>query len=146
MPKALLKIIETTFILLLASPTFSLSQPKVDPGHLYERWICVVPMTGTGTYDDPRRPGLPLPVSHDEEGAPNHLDLLSFTYQLSDDGRFALVELAARNRETLLNILPFIHPGTRIFEKGKHQRADLIRELRKFKKDFLPQPWGVRLP
>ena len=33
-----------------------LAQQKVDPRNRYERLICIVPMIGSGTYEDPRRP------------------------------------------------------------------------------------------
>jgi len=38
------------------------AQHRADPKNLYERLICVVPMIGAGTHEDPRRP-LFAPVS-----------------------------------------------------------------------------------
>ena len=37
------------------------SQKRVDTRNTYERLLCVVPMVGAGTYEDPRRPATALP-------------------------------------------------------------------------------------
>jgi hypothetical protein len=40
----------------LLTAAAGLAQPRVDSGNLYERILAVVPMTGAGTFEDPRRP------------------------------------------------------------------------------------------
>ena len=72
-------------------------QPRVSPRNLYERVWCVVPMTGSGTPEDPRRPMFAaLPPAPGEP--PSRAGILAFMYQESDDGRFALVEFVAADR------------------------------------------------
>ena len=59
----------------------------------HERVLAVVPMVGSGTPDDPRRP-MYAPVPG---GAPSREGIIAFTYQVSDDGKFALVEFVAHD-------------------------------------------------
>ena len=105
------------------------AQRKIDPGHNHERVLAMVPMTGTGTAADPRRP-LHAPVKADPNG------ILSFSYQVSDDGRFAIVEYVARNRAALAPVLAANQPNVKAFEKEKASRAELETEFKKYKKDF----------
>ncbi len=91
------------FFLLIPTAT---AQRKLDPGHNYERVLAVVPMTGAGTAADPRRPPH-APAKADANG------IVSFSYQVSDDGRFAIVELVARSRAALAPILAGSQPVDR---------------------------------
>jgi hypothetical protein len=118
-------------------------QHKVDLQHMYERVLCVVPMVGAGTYDDPRRPMF-APVRPD----PNERSgILGFSYQVSDDGNFALVEFVARDRAALSEILSAKRSDVKAFEKGKARRPDIEAEFRKYRKDFdLDKFRGVGLP
>jgi len=70
------------------------SQSRVPHYSLHERVLLVVPMVGAGTYSDPRRPLFaPAPG---ERRTPNGIH--SFSYEVSDDGKFALVEFVALDR------------------------------------------------
>ncbi len=114
------------FFLVLGS---GIAQRKLDPGHNHERVLAVVPMVGAGTEADPRRP-LHAPLKPDPNG------IVSFTYEVSDDGKFAIVEFVARNREALLPVLVRIQANEKAFEKEKTTKAELETEFRKYKKDF----------
>ncbi len=114
--------------LFLVIPTAD-AQRKLDAGHNHERVIAVVPMTGAGTAADPRRP-LHAPVKADPNG------IVSFSYQVSDDGRFAIVEFVARNRAALAPVLAGSQPNMRAFEKERTSKTELETEFRKYKKDF----------
>ena len=105
------------------------AQRKLDPGHNHERVMAVVPMAGAGTAADPRRP-LHAPVKADPNG------IVSFSYQVSDDGRFAIVEFVALNRAALAPILAPNQPNVKAFEKEKATKSELEAEFRKYKKDF----------
>ena len=59
----------------------------------------MVPIIGAGTADDPRRP-LYSPVAG-SQGSKQGSDILAFASQISDDGKFALIELIGRNRAAL---------------------------------------------
>jgi len=71
-----------------------LAQQAVDPRNRYERLVCIVPMIGSGTYEDPRRPAY-APTSNEQGQAEPGLGILGYSFQISDDGQFALVEFAA---------------------------------------------------
>jgi hypothetical protein len=111
------------------------AQQRVDPRNMYERVLCVVPMVGAGTPDDPRRPQYaPLPPA---PGTPPSRDgIIAFSYQVSDDGMFALVELVAVDRKAFKEVLADVNPNVKAFVKGQHQRADIESEFKKLKKDF----------
>lgn len=111
------------------------AQPRVDPRVRYERIITVQPMIGAGTPADPRRPMfVPLPP---KPGEPlPRTGIAGFSYVMSDDGKFAICEFVARDRASLLPVLNNASLGGKVFERGKAQRADIERELKKYKKDL----------
>jgi hypothetical protein len=122
------------------------AQQRVDPRNMYERALCVVPMVGTGTPDNPRRPQYaPLPPA---PGTPPSRDgIIAFSYQVSDDGKFALVEFVAVDRKAFKEVLADANPSIKAFIKGQHQRADIESEFKKHKKDFsLDQFQGAIVP
>lgn len=117
---------------LLALLCASLSaQNSVDPRHLHERIIAVVPIVGEGTYQDPKRP-LFAPGSKEASDAEG---IQSFSWQPSDDGKYAIVEFVARDRKAFEGILKD-NRTVQAFEKGKAQKVDVERELKRFRKDF----------
>jgi len=133
-------LVPALFGLLASSPV--LAQRRVDPRASYERVRAVLPMTGSGTLADPRRP-LFAPASL----APRaRSGILGFTFVPSDDGRYALCEFAAVDRAALLPILNDRTPGVRVFERGRHSRAEMEAEFRRLKRDFDFSRFGVRLP
>lgn len=90
--------------------------------------LLVVPMTGAGTWEDPKRPAIV-----GESGAP-------FRYQVSDDGTMALVEASPRTiaeAETLTE-LTGKESRAKLFRPEKDRAADVATEFRKWKKDFDP--------
>jgi hypothetical protein len=119
-------------------------QRKVAPQNLYHRVWAVVPMTGSGTEADPRRPlYAPAPAALSQMAA--RQGIVSFTSTLSDDGKFALVEFAAVDRAALLPILTDARQDVKKFEKGKATEADVLKEFRKYKKDFDLRTFGAGL-
>ena len=118
------------------------AQPRVEPRNLYERVLCVVPMVGAGTHADPRRP-LHAPLPGDRALA-SGAGILGFSYILSDDGQFALLELVARDRSAFRAILAEQSSDVKVFEKGRAKPEDIEQEFKKHKKDFrLDQITGV---
>jgi len=75
-----------------------LAQQRVDPRKTHERVLCVVPMVGSGTSDDPRRPQY-APLSPTSGTAASSDGIIAFTFQISDDGNFALAEFVALSRD-----------------------------------------------
>jgi hypothetical protein len=122
-----------------------LAQHRVDPRNTYERVLCVVPMVGSGTPGDPIRPAYaPLPPPPGESPSPN--GIIAFTYQMSDDGKHALVEFVAVDRAAFKDLLADTRPDVKVFVKGRSNRADIETEFKKHKKDFNLDRFGVMMP
>jgi hypothetical protein len=124
------------------------AQHKVDARQLYERLYCVVPMIGTGTWGDPKRPlYAPSPA---QMNSASRSGIIGFTHVLSDDGQFALVEFVARDAKAFDSVLADINinlnTSIKAFRKGKDKREDIEAEFRKHKKDFSFDTFGVRVP
>ena len=132
---------------LLAIATCLRAQHKVDSRQLYERLYCVVPMVGTGTWADPKRPlYAPAPA---QMNPASRTGIIGFTHVLSDNGQFALVEFVARDAKAFDNILADINANINLnmnvksFRKGQDKREDIEAEFRKHKKDFSFEHFGV---
>ena len=124
--------------LLMAALTVS-AQHRVDPRNTYHRIICVVPLVGTGTADDPRRPlYAPTAKSATPDG------IIAFTQAPTDDGRFAIVEFVARNRKAFQAILA--DAGVTSFEKGVQTRSVIETALKRLKRDFDLDKFEVVMP
>jgi len=121
-------------LILVAVITIPLqAQHRVDPGNLYNRVICVVPVVGKGTPADPRRPQYaPWPPKPN----PARTDIISYTQQISDDGQYALVEFVARDRAAFQAIFNDKTAVKAVFEKDKNKKDEIEKELKKYKKDF----------
>src|SRR5687768_16450605 len=76
-------------------------QSRVDLENRHERVIAIVPMIGTRTSADPRRP-LFAP-------APNEFrvgqGIIEYQWTPSDDGKYAVVEFVAKTRRELAHIV-----------------------------------------
>src|SRR5438552_10119977 len=100
---------------------------RVDPRNTYQRVICVVPLTGSGTPADPKRPQY-APSTPDPEG------IMAFYFQPTDDGKFAVVEFVARNRNAFRAL--FADKSITLFEKGRSPKTDIETAIRHVRKDF----------
>lgn len=69
------------------------AQRKVDIHNMYERVVCVVPIVGKGTFEDPRRPQF-APLQTKDAARSN--GIIGFSWVPSDDGYLAIVEFVAR--------------------------------------------------
>jgi hypothetical protein len=98
-------------------------------------------MVGSGSADDARRPAhAPLAAA----GMPLSRDgIIAYTFQVSDDGNFALVEFVAVERKAFRELLADTDARIRIFRKGTDKRADIEAEFKKHKKDFNLDQFGV---
>jgi hypothetical protein len=117
-------------VVLLCAPL--LCQHRVNSHNRYERALCVVPMVGAGTPEDPRRPAYaPLPNS-----TPSADGIIAFSYQESDDGQFALVEFVARNRDAFKELLADSNPAIKVFFKGQDKLSDITVAFQKLKRNI----------
>jgi hypothetical protein len=119
------------------------AQQRVDSRQRYERVWCVLPVTGKGTFDDPRRP-LYAPTSPDAVNPKT--GVIGMSWVLSDDGKLALVEFVARSRAAFAPVLADSNPSTKVFIKGVHKEADIRAEFLKHKANFDFSHFGTRLP
>lgn len=132
----------TLFVCLLTVTGSVCGQPRVEPRNLYERVLAIVPLTGAGTAADPKRP-MYAPAPHNTNPA-SRTGILGFTYELSDDGKFALVEYVARDRSAFSAILG--DKSIQAFIKGVNQRSDIETAFKARKKNFDFDHFGVRMP
>ena len=111
-------------------------QRRVDPRNMYDRLICVVPMVGSGTAEDPKRPKYaPWPISND----PNAI--IAFVYEPSDDGNSAIAEFVGRTRFPFQAILA--DRSITAFELGVASKADIESGVKPFRKDFDLDKFGM---
>ncbi|MBX6326481.1 MAG: hypothetical protein IRY93_10640 [Chthoniobacterales bacterium] len=99
-------------------------------------------MIGAGTPQDPRRP-LHTPA---DEAQLQQLDrrqakMLGFSYIVSDDGQYALVEFVASDRSAFAELLA--DPTIKKFEKGRAKREDIEREFRRYRRQFNLSDFGA---
>ena len=136
-------------LILLA--TAASAQDRVAPEMMYHRVWAVVPLIGKGTPDDPKRPMfVPSPTEIkakiDEDKAeftrtgkkrdPEPPSILSYSMQLSDDGKSALVEFVGLNPKALAFITESQTPGVKAFERGKATKEEIEAEFKKSKASF----------
>jgi hypothetical protein len=115
---------------------------KVDPRNTYQRIVAVVPMVGSGTAADPKRP-MYAPAAASSPTA-SRSGIMAYSFQVSDDGQYALTEFVARERSAFAAILG--DPGVKAFTKGKDKKDDIEKELKKYKKDFDLEKFGLVVP
>jgi hypothetical protein len=109
-------------------------QHAVDPAQRYHRLICLVHLTGTGTLTDPIRPEF-VP-DEEERGRLGRAGIIAWGFQVTDDGKMAIVHLVSPDRRAFARILADQRPEIRVFELGKHDRSVIETEMRKYKRDF----------
>ena len=135
-------------VMLLGAPVEA--QYRVQPEHRHERILCVVPMIGAGTYADPRRPMFTTnPTNRDSvqrERDQKREGLLGYSFEVSDDGRLAIVEFVASDRSAFSEILESRHPEVRVFRKGDGNKEEILRELSRFKRDLDLNRFQVAVP
>lgn len=131
--------------ILFAISWTALGERRVDPQTLYFRLLCVMPLTGKGTLDDPKRP-LHAPLPPLPGALPSRNGILAYAFEISDDGQFALVEYVARDRAAFRDILAETNPNVKIFEKSKHKRDVVEKEFKKHKKNFDLTRFAVIVP
>ncbi len=142
-------VLYVTCVLMAVATPKLLAQHKVDARQMYERLLCVVPMVGKGTLDDPKRPMYAPVPSRLVPGSRS--GIVAFSHVLSDDGKYALVEFVARDRSAFGPVLADIALGktdsnVKAFERGKTKQADIEAEFKKHKKDFSFEQLMVRVP
>jgi hypothetical protein len=99
------------------------AQHRVDPRWSYHRAIAVVPLQGAGP--------------------PSRAGIIAFTFEPSDNGKFAIAEFVAVDRTGLAEVFADQSAGVLVFEKGVTPAATIEAVIRPFRKDFSLQNFGV---
>lgn len=132
--RKLLRFLDTLALLvplffgLFTSCAFGQRPPGQLGGH--QRYLLVVPLTGSGNHDDPRRP-LVMPAKSAESAA-----ILSYRYIVSDDGKLAILEIVPADDQALQGLLIGYEPLVQIFSPKTNAKDDIEKEIRKIRKDF----------
>jgi hypothetical protein len=124
---------------LLALTLVVCAQRRVDPKNSYNRVIAVVPLTGSGTATDPKRPKYaPWPLSQDPNG------ILGFVFEPTDDGKSAIVEFVAQNRAAFSALLA--DKTIQVFQKGNASKASIEAAMKQIRHDFSLDSFGMVMP
>jgi hypothetical protein len=127
-------------------------QHAVDPGQRYHRLICLVHLVGSGKNGDEIRPeyvpspsaAASAPQAHAAAGSPtaaayaisSRPGIISWTMTVTDDGKMAIVQMVAVDRNAFTAILADTRSEVKIFEVGVDKRQAIEAALKKYKKDF----------
>ena len=141
----MLRIPPAILLLTLFSAPLVQAQPPGDTRTIYERCMAVVPLVGSGTSAaDPKRPMYAPTPAEIGTAATTRQGILAYTFAISDDGNFALVEYVARDRSAFQQILA--DTSIKSFLKGRDKFEDVQTEFLKHKKNFNFSLFGVRMP
>jgi len=106
------------------------AERSVDPVNVQEQMIVVVPLIGSGSLEDPKRP-LFAPTSGNFDGK----GTTGYKFVLADDGKTAIVQFTAPSAKAFAAIAADSRV-VRAFQKGKDQPVDIERELKRLKASF----------
>jgi len=140
----------TPVVCLMVAVGSAVAQHRVDPGSMYARVYAIVPMIGSGTWDDPKRPMFaPVP----QQMTPgNRTGIIAFNHVESDDGNFALIEIVAATRPQLAQITGQMTSqltgatGFQIFDRSTNSIATVQTAFQTLKKNFDITKFRVVVP
>ncbi len=135
-------------VCLLVAVGSAFAQHRVDPGSMYARIYAIVPMVGSGTWEDPRRPMF-APVPHQMTPG-SRTGFIAFNHVESDDGNVALIEIVAANRLELSKITAQISaaavPGLQLFGRSTTSAVTVQSAFQLLKKNFDITKFRVVVP
>ena len=133
-----------------SSATPQMAVRHVDASQMYQRVYAIVPIIGTGTWDDPKRPMFtPTPQSMTPG---NRSGIIAFNQVTSDDGNFALVEVVTATKTDLATALAPISAalsqvaGVQLFQQGSSSPAQVQTAFQALKKNFDITKFHVVVP
>ena len=143
------RAIASVFMTMLCGSGLFGQPPQADPRLVGERVILVVPMVGTGSAKDPMRPlYVPTPEVRGAsdlkvrpalpEKSPKTNDdgVFAWRYEVSTDGKTALLEITGRDQASLAQFKKNQRPDVKVFDVGKATKEEIQTEFRKYKADF----------
>lgn len=108
---------------------------QVDPGQMYNRIYAIVPMVGSGTLSDPKRPMF-APAPSQAQPSAVHTGVIGFQMWPSDDGNWALVEFVGATPADLQSIVGAASATVQVFPRGKFTQAQIEAAFQQYKKGF----------
>lgn len=150
-------------VCLLAMTGLAFAQHRVDAGRMYERIYAIVPMVGSGTLTDPKRPMFaPTPQQAQAQAltlaqSGTRAGIIAFNSVISDDGNFALVEIVTATKSDMASVKAQITTqitsqvtatATRIqlFDRATSTPAVAEAAFKLLKKDFDINKFRVVVP
>jgi hypothetical protein len=135
-------------VCLLVAIGSAFAQHRVDPFSMYARIYAIVPMIGSGTWDDPKRP---MFAPRPQDMTPgSRTGIIAYNHVESDDGNFALVEIvAATQSELSLITSPMTAsavPGLQLFNRSTTSAASVQSAFQLMKKNFNINQFQVVVP
>jgi hypothetical protein len=141
--EVIVRLLFCAFLALFSFRAATAQHPhRVDGAVRYHRLIAVVPLVGTGTHADPIRPQY-APTAM---GRANRTGIIAYSHVLSDDKKLALVEFVSLRPIAFAPILADKNPKIKTFNRGQAKKDDIDKELKKYKKDFDLNKFGVMMP
>jgi hypothetical protein len=137
-------------VCLLVAVGSAFAQHRVDPSRMYSRVYAIVPVIGSGTWEDPRRPMF-APIPHQTTPG-TRTGIIAFNQVESDDGKFALIEIVAANRLELSKITAPVTaalasvPGLQMFDRSTTPDATVQGAFQALKKNFDITQFQVVVP
>jgi hypothetical protein len=137
-------------VCLLVAVGAAFAQHRVDPSSMYARIYAIVPMVGTGTWDDPIRPMYAPPPQQMVPG--NRTGIIAFNQVMSDNGNFALIEIVAANRPQLTLITAQMNAqlsattGFQLFDRSITPAATIQSAFQLLKANFNINQFRVVVP
>ena len=132
-----------SFVALLLLLTSTLpGQRRVDPRYTYVRVITVESLHGAGTAADPKRPGY-APAALAAPGQAT-AGIIGYVHQVSDDGKYSITEYVARDLSAFKAILN--DKQITVFIKGQDKKSTIEAALKKYRKDFDLDKFGLVMP
>ena len=130
---------------LVVSPAFAQMRHKPVATDAHQHIFAIVPIVGTGTMADPKRPmfaaaegvkpALPA-ASHSLAITAQRTGIIGYHAQISDDGKSALVEFIAPSVSDFKEILGSSDSRVRVFQRGVHGKDEIEAAFKTVKKDF----------
>jgi len=114
---------------------------RVDTGQMYHRVYARVPIVGTGTKGDPKRPMFApvtpqTPPLGTAAAAAVHTGILGYTMLISDNGQWALCEFVGATPKDLQVITSAASASVVVFERGTSSIAEIEADFQQYLKGF----------
>ena len=114
-----------------------------DNRQIHERFYVICPLVGAGTLADPKRPQVVPKDVEKLNGKKAPSGIIAWTFQVSDDGKSALVELVARDASAFDEIKRGNPQITQNFSKSTHSKSEVEAAFKAQRKDFDFKKFGA---